>query len=160
MVQLYVDLDGVLANFDTHYKEVFGIETSKALDNVDWDAVRESQNFFRDMPPMPDMLELWARVAPYSPIILTGVPILVPEAESNKRAWVIKHLGEHVPVIGCKSADKCTYAEPGDILIDDWTKYQHRWLEVGGVWITHTSAASTLDQLEPLGYVEIRRPRA
>jgi len=158
MAQLFVDLDGVLADFDAHYEAVTGVRASVIADNVDWELVRSCPDYYLNIPPMADAHILWARVAPHNPTILTGIPWGVPDAEANKRAWVAKHLGEHVPVICCKSADKCLNAQPGDILVDDWTKYQHKWLEVGGIWITHTSAASTLEQLEPLGYVEIRRP--
>jgi hypothetical protein len=40
---------------------------------------------------------------------------------------------------------------PGDILIDDWTKYQHLWLAAGGRWITHTSAENSVQQLLAMG---------
>jgi hypothetical protein len=59
-------------------------------------------------------------------------------------AWVATHLGEDVPVITCRSSEKCLYAQPGDILIDDWERYRHLWEAKGGVWITYRSAAETL----------------
>ena len=36
----------------------------------------------------------------------------------QKVAWIKTCLGEHVQVITCRSADKCLYAQPGDILIE------------------------------------------
>jgi hypothetical protein len=36
-MQLFVDMDGVLADFDAHYEAVFGVRASKELDNIDWD---------------------------------------------------------------------------------------------------------------------------
>ena len=43
------------------------------------------------------------------------------------------------------------HAAPGDVLIDDWEKYKSLWLDVGGVWITHRSAAETADELSTPG---------
>ena len=93
---IFVDLDQTLADFDRHYLATFGIVPDKQTDNVGWNKVRAVDGFYRDMPPMPDMRDLWNHVAPYRPIILTGVPSSVKEAPENKRAWVRKHLGDRV----------------------------------------------------------------
>ena len=154
MTQVFVDLDGVLADFDRHYDDVFGERPDKAADNVDWQKVREIPTFYADLPLMPDAMVLWDFVSQLKapPIILTGVPRLISEeAAANKRAWVDLNLGENVRMIGCRSRDKSLYAKPGDILIDDWEKYRHIWLAAGGRWITHTSADRSIDQLLDLG---------
>lgn len=150
-MRLFVDMDGVLADFDTGYEQVFGFRPSKMADNVDWKAVRAVSGFYENLPPMPDMSDLWAYVERHDPIVLTGIPYSVEEALSNKIAWITKHLGSNVEVRGCKSKDKCLHAKPGDILIDDWTKYQHLWVASGGRWITHTSAENTIAELKQLG---------
>lgn len=145
--QLFVDMDGVLADFDAHYKAVFGIDANKLLDNVDWSAVRVREGFYADMPPMPDMELLWEFVLPFDPILLTGVPMSVEEAPDNKRAWARRHLGPEIEVRCCRSKEKASHASPGDILIDDWEKYRDLWIAAGGVWITHLSANATIDAL-------------
>jgi 5'(3')-deoxyribonucleotidase len=150
-MQLFVDMDGVLADFDGHHETVFGIRSDKALDNVRWDRVHAVNGFYRDLPPMPDMHELWDRIAHHNPIVLTGVPTKVPAAADDKRAWARKHLGDHVEVRCCRSVEKCLHARPGDILIDDWEKYRALWVGAGGVWITHLSAGQTADELTRLG---------
>lgn len=101
--QIFVDMDGVLADFDTGYKAAFGDFGGKEADDVDWDKVRETQGFYASLPPMPDFDILWVALEPHSPIILTGVPSNVPEATENKRAWALKHIGPHARMIGCKS---------------------------------------------------------
>lgn len=152
-MRVFVDMDGVLADFDAGYRAAFGIESSKALDNVNWKAVRAVPGFYENLPPMPDMAELWAHVERHNPIILTGVPATVLEAPENKRAWVRKHIGAHVEVRCCRSAEKCLHAEPGDILIDDWDKYRHLWIAQGGRWVLHTSAAQSIQELIEMGVV-------
>lgn len=149
-MKLYVDMDGVLADFDRHYFNIFGISTSKLTDNVNWKQVNEIPDFFLGIPPMEDMWELWDFVKPYHPTILTGAPQDIQKSPSNKIRWVEKHLGEHVPVITCQSKKKYMYAIPGAILIDDWTKYKHLWEQAGGIWITHTSAKTSIEQLTTL----------
>jgi len=150
-VQLFVDMDGVLADFDAHHEAVLGVRSDKRLDNVDWERVRDIKDFYLSIPPMPDMKELWQRVERHRPIVLTGVPRLVPEAAGNKRAWAALHLGEHVEVRCCLSNEKCLHASPGDVLIDDWVKYRQLWLDRGGRWITHRGAVETAAELSALG---------
>lgn len=149
-MRLFVDMDGVLADFDAGHEAVFGTKPSKADDNVDWKAVRAVEDFYLNLPPMPDFAELWAAIEKFDPIVLTGVPRSVAEAPANKAAWVRKHLGDHVEVRCVLSKEKSHHAEPGDILIDDWDKYRHLWVAVGGIWITHTSAANTIAELEAI----------
>jgi uncharacterized protein YfaT (DUF1175 family) len=40
--------------------------------------------------------------------------------------------------------------KPGDILIDDFDKYRHLWIEAGGIFIHHTSAAASIRALREL----------
>lgn len=151
--QVFVDMDGVLADFDSHHHRVFGRLPDRVADNVDWSHVNNHDGFFLGIDPMPDMLELWAfvqRLTP-KPKILTGVPSSVAIAPENKRAWVRKHIGDSVEVICCRSKEKSLHAKPGDILIDDWEKYRHIWVGKGGRWITHTSAESSINQLLEMG---------
>lgn len=152
-MKIYCDLDGVLADLDAHYSNLFGLPASKELDNVDWRLVRDSKGFFASVPLMPDATELWSYIARYNPIILTGIPkrVKVEEASDNKREWVARHFGETIEVRCVHSGDKHLSAMPGDILIDDWEKYKDRWIVKGGIWITHVSASNTIEILRQMG---------
>jgi hypothetical protein len=158
MPRLFLDMDGVLADFDVGYGDRFGVRPSKADDNVDWKLVRRTANFYRDLPPMPDFKILWNEVRHLNPTVLTGVPKTVPEAPDNKRAWVAKHMGPDVPVICCLSREKSLHGRPGDVLIDDWTKYAHLWQAMGGTWITHTSAEASLRSLYEIDWFRRKAP--
>lgn len=152
--QLFVDMDGVLADFETGFFEQFGRKKSNggkgSQEDADWEAVRSVKDFYANLPPMPDMDTLWLYIYKYAPFILTGVPDAVPESSPNKRAWAHKALN-YGRVITCPSKEKYRFCIPGDILIDDWTKYQDKWEKAGGIWITHTSAANTIAELKRLG---------
>jgi hypothetical protein len=149
--QIFVDMDGVLADFDTQYEKVFGIKNNIEKDDVDWKKVRSIPNFYADIPPMPDMRILWNYVSSYNPIILTGIPSSVAEAAGNKVMWAVKNIGPEVRVWPVRSKEKYLYGKPGDILIDDWEKHRHRWENMGGVWITHINAETTIEELAELG---------
>lgn len=150
MRQLFLDLDGVLADFDSFYESEFGYRPNR--NNPDppdlWANINGHKNFYGSLPLMPDAMELWNGVKQYhpSPIILTGVP-RNKKAEPQKREWVRKHFGADVKVITCYSRLKCTYAQPGDVLVDDWEKYRHLWENVGGVFILHRNASQSLSEL-------------
>lgn len=152
MKQIFVDMDGVLADFDRHHETVFGMRPDKAIDNVDWLKVRAVPNFYLNIPPMADLIDLWDHIGSFKPIVLTGIPISVEEAAANKKAWVRKYLGSDIEVRCCLSREKCQHAAPGDILIDDWDKYRDLWLARGGRWITHTSAEDTIRELSEMGF--------
>lgn len=148
---LFIDLDGVLADFDTAYAAITGAPPDKTLDNVDWREVVAVPGFYANMPPMPDAMVLWDYVSTFPDVVvLTGVPSSVPEAAADKRAWVTKHLGAHVKMIACRSQDKAKHMKPGDVLVDDWERYRGKWLAAGGIWITHTSAASSVAALKEM----------
>lgn len=152
MIRVFCDMDGVLADFDTGYWELTGTRLPKVnsvndvKDMVDWDWVRRSE-LFRNLPPMSDMHQLWEGIKGYRPIILTGVSKTASNSFPMKQAWIHDHLGPGIPVIGCQSKDKSLYCETGDVMIDDWNKYRHYWWGKEGFWITHTSAQSSIDQL-------------
>lgn len=146
--QLFVDLDGVLADFDKQFEVLFGHRPDRSKGDIPnmWERM-EKDDFFLKLDPMPDWEKLWNHCEQYDPIILTGAPKELHFIGQHKRQWVRKIIG-NVPIIVCPSRAKYYNADPGDILIDDWEKYMHLWKHVGGHWITHTSADSSIEQLE------------
>ena len=48
---LFVDMDGVLADFDAHHEAVLGVRSDKQTDNVDWLRVRDIKDFYLNIPP-------------------------------------------------------------------------------------------------------------
>src|SRR5690606_30553777 len=111
-----------------------------------------SPGFFETMPKTPDADELWAYCRPFDPQILTGLP-RGDWAAKQKRRWVAHHLGADVPVITCLAREKCVYAQPGDVLVDDRPRWAHLWEERGGIFVLHTSAAASIEALRELGFV-------
>ena len=53
--KIFVDLDGVLADFDTGYEKLTGVKPTRwpAPDNIDWKAVDKAQDFYLRLPLIP-----------------------------------------------------------------------------------------------------------
>ena len=148
---LFLDLDGVLADFDRHVHNLTS-RTADALDAEDrlWMFVGTQPNFWFDMPRTPYATEIWEvskRIAfPRQPVILTGVPRTGREtAEAQKRQWVAQKLGSEVEVITCFSRDKQRHMRaPGDILLDDRVDNITRWRRAGGTAVLFRPEAPLL----------------
>ena len=146
---VFLDCDGVLADFDTYAEAYFGMNPRAYEKQVGsakfWEQLEAKGDFYRNLPLMPDAMTLFEGVKHLHPTILTGCP-RGNWAQGQKVAWAAEHF-PGVPIITCRSADKRDYAKPGDVLIDDWPQHRHRWIEMGGVFIVHHDAASSLAAL-------------
>lgn len=147
--QLFLDCDGVLADFDTHALDYFGMPARQYEKEMGqkkfWKELQEKGDFYRNLPLMTDAMELYEGVKHLEPVILTGCP-RGNWAQQQKIEWVEQHF-PGVKIITCRSADKRDHAKPGDVIIDDWPQHRHRWIEMGGIWISHFCAKTSLDAL-------------
>jgi len=148
---LFLDLDGVLADFVSHVLSLFGQPPSEMPLGEMWSRAARTPAFFESIPLTDDAHELWAYCAEFEPTILTGLP-RGNWAAPQKRRWVATHLGPHVPVITCMSRDKSNYATPGAVLIDDTVRYARLWEDRGGTFVHHRSAAQSIRELQRLGF--------
>lgn len=154
MNQLFLDCDGVLADFDTAAEQLFGQNSRLAEAELGtpqfWSRIRNSRNFYGKLPLLADARLLYEAVAHLDPIILTGCPH-GGWAEPQKVAWAARHF-PGVPIITCRSKDKRNYLRSnGDILVDDYLKYRHLWEEAGGVFVHHRTARESICSLAALG---------
>lgn len=145
--RLYLDLDGVFADFDRHYADLFG-HYHKAIPDAElWGKIHSMPTFFRDMPVCPGAKEfffdvrksyLWGDFAELS--VLTACPKeAYAHVAGQKREWVREHLSRFVtvlPVAGGSSKPLFMH-EPGDILIDDFERNTKAWEAAGGRAILH-----------------------
>ena len=152
---VYVDLDGVLADFELGLKQISGGRgLAEVGDEHLWDVVRPyADGFYANLPLMPDaeMMWHWLHQGPFEDIqILTAIPRRAnfPTAERDKRIWVAKHFGEDVKVnIGPFAIDKQNYCKPGDLLIDDSELNIPQWRAKGGIGILHKSGFATVYEI-------------
>jgi hypothetical protein len=149
--RLFLDLDGVLADFDRGVREVTGQPPEALPLRSMWAALARAPRFFETLAFMEDAELLWRFCAPYQPTILTGLP-LGSWAPAQKRRWVARMLGASVPVITCMSREKPRYSGPGHVLVDDRAEAGAGWEAKGGTFVHHRSASASIDALRRLGF--------
>lgn len=149
---LFVDLDGVLADFDRGVLELTGRLPSQLSPRAMWPILSRTPDFYNSLAWTIDGKELWEGVQTHKPLILTGLP-LGKWAEPQKRAWCARVLGESVEVICCLSREKAARGhersgpDSTPILIDDREKLREAWEAMGGIFILHRSAQESLEVL-------------
>jgi len=148
MNTIYIDMDGVVADFDTFVGGVLGREigwgTSQDLTDDEWVKLASVDRLYYQLPLMPDATKLVAYAKSLSTRFyiefLTAIPrrTTIPSAQADKQAWITKYFPGMRMNIGPFSRDKQKWCIPGDILIDDRPSNIKEWEAAGGIAIYHT----------------------
>lgn len=139
---IFLDLDGVLADFEYEITSIFDGKRPLSLEEEEWEIIKaNSPTLFSNLELMPSAITLMEsfRTLGFSPKILTAIPkrIQWPEVTGHKREWVYKHFGTNTAVhFGPFAIDKQFHCRPGDILIDDHLMNVNQWKGRGGyAWL-------------------------
>ena len=90
MKTLYIDMDGVLVDFQRMLDEK-GLTTKEEIDEY----VDNTKGIFKKLKPMPGAIEAFKFLSQhFETYILTTAPWKNKSAWSDKREWVEKHLGK------------------------------------------------------------------
>jgi hypothetical protein len=147
--KIFVDLDGVLVDFDQGVKSIFGKGPDELSPGVMWGRLAKTPDFYDQLYWLEGGKELWKYVSQHNPIIMTGLP-LGKWAEPQKRSWCCRELGEAVEVICCMSKQKGLKVkeviQEGEVpvLIDDRISAKEAWEAVGGIFIHHTNVDNSI----------------
>jgi hypothetical protein len=146
---LFLDCDGVLADFDAGAREVLGATPAeferKHGRGEFWKRLARASDFYGTLPEMPDAQRLFAAVKHLQPTILTGLP-LGRWAAPQKERWAAAHF-PGVPIITTMARQKHLHMTRGDVLVDDRENHRHLWEDAGGVFVHHRDADSTIAAL-------------
>lgn len=158
--QLYLDCDGVLADFDKGATAVLGLpprefEKRHGLGRF-WAKLAQAPDFYFSLPLLPGAMRLFDAVKHLKPVILTGLPRGNWAADQKKR-WAAQHF-PGVPIITTMARDKRNHAKPGDVLVDDQLRHAHLWEEMGGVFIHHRDVDTSLGELR--AFFSLNEPEA
>lgn len=149
MPDLFLDADGVLADFDAGAIKLLGMKPRAFEERHGkrefWRRLAKAKGFYASLPLMSDALELFEGVKHLRPTILTGLP-LGNWAAPQKVQWAAEHF-PGVPIITCMARDKYRYMQPGDVLVDDSPTHRAAWENAGGTFILHRSARGSLGEL-------------
>ena len=145
MKTLYLDMDGVVADWDTAAEQYLGSK-KKSEDGrwnyESWQKLRQHERFFAELPKMhraDDLVELARqfRSQGWRVLFLTAIPRDNdhPWAFHDKMAWAQLYYPD-VPVhFGPYSEDKQDHCKQGDILVDDRLSNIQEWTMKGGIGI-------------------------
>ena len=150
--QLYLDCDGVLADFDRGAEQVLGMHPRAYEQRYGrgrfWARLAQTPDFFARLPLMPGATELFAAVRHLHPVILTGLP-RGNWAAAQKVRWAEQHF-PGTKIITTLAADKRNHCRHGDVLVDDTLKYRHLWEGAGGIFIHYVGVDQALQELAGL----------
>lgn len=169
---IYLDMDNVLTDFDKGLKNYGVIRNDMSfihLPYTEWTEenkkldvqVRECMardDFWLDLPMMKDARILWEFCQPYKPFVLTAKPFGFgndgDRIANDKWVWITDNLGPMHPgqFICCERSEKKNFIKSSNhkhqILVDDLAANCSEWESVGGIGIIHTSAKTTIKELE------------
>lgn len=161
--KVYIDMDGVLADFDRGVEELAGVprhdQSVHDEEKVDamWAAIRKVPHFYNRLELMPEAAEMFRKI--YDEFgerceILTGLPKPwrnIPNAAEDKTVWVKRLLSEDIKVNAVIREDKIRFcSDRGCVLIDDLKSNIKAWQKAGGTGILHTSPETTIVELKRL----------
>lgn len=148
-LRLFLDCDGVLADFSLGVRELLGTTAEAFIESRGqrefWRRIAGASDFYGTLPEMPDARALFAAVKHLEPTILTGLPF-GSWAAPQKVAWAATHF-PGVPIITCMARDKHRYMTSDDVLVDDRENHRRAYEEAGIVFVHHQNAADSIRQL-------------
>lgn len=156
---VYVDMDGVLADFFGEIARQHGVDYWREIHRQDIgiDQIAQEPEFFRTLPPMPHAEKLMQGIiklaGKYS---ILSSPLLsdVEQSTEEKALWLQKYLRQRQPQAVIFDHEKYKYAqqpnETPNILIDDWETNIRLWEANGGIGILYKDEdwQSALKKLE------------
>jgi len=152
--KIFLDMDGVLVNFDKQFKELTGedprtFETKYGTEGF-WEAIEKAGvGFWRGMEWMDGGEALYNRASQHDHALLSS-PSRSETSKIGKRLWR-RDKTPDTKLILARSYNKRKYAAPNHILIDDRADNIQQWKDAGGIGILYTSVDQVNKELDKLG---------
>jgi PAS domain-containing protein len=155
--KIYLDLDGVVCNFEKRYEEMFGVTPSDSRSlkefSPNWTKFIEDQQFETlDWYPGGQELLSFIRQIDLDVEILSssGGKKYHNQVTEQKMKWLQDHGIDYKANIVPGRRKKAEYAKPDTILIDDTPDVIESFDAAGGVGILHKDAVKTIEKLKQL----------
>jgi 5'(3')-deoxyribonucleotidase len=165
MPTIYLDMDGVLADFNSKAALILQASKQEKLQaqqsghwkEQDWEKLKKYPNLFRSLDKTEiadDLVNLAKKFKSelgWDLFILTAVPRNndVPDSFQDKFEWIQEHYPDIRIRFGPYSADKFKHAKPGDILVDDRKDNCNQWAAAKGiaVRVIESDRSAAVDEL-------------
>jgi 5'(3')-deoxyribonucleotidase len=146
--RVYLDMDGVLADFFGEWSRISGVNHYKDIDDVPakLELIRQHPTFWVDLPILSHAKDLIKTViANYGEYRICSKPLEGDDrSKSGKMAWIQQHLSDMPPAEIILTADKSAYATHDgvpSILVDDYGVNVNAWRAAGGIGIKYDPVA-------------------
>jgi hypothetical protein len=153
---IYLDMDGVVANFEKRYAELFGEVPERDRKKDFWGNFGKFilGSNFATLELMPGAMDLvnFLRKAPVPTHILSSSASLETHDAISKQklVWLQTHGITFTPIFVPGKKHKKEYAKPDALIIDDTISVIDDWRGAGGHAIWHKDVPSTLAMLSVL----------
>lgn len=165
MPHLYLDMDGVQADFFGAWAKKHGVPTYKEIPRREEDinelahsTAENVYNFFHDLAPLPGGMQIikWLH-ANKIPFTVLSAPLRGPYSDASKqgkRDWLDKY-NPGTSKNAIFTSAKYKYALEGgrkNVLVDDFGKYLDAWSGAGGIAVKHDDSTTqhTIQELEKI----------
>lgn len=156
--KIYLDMDGVIADFTKGYRELNNMEPREAEKNKRFDHFFDefiAAGKFASLDLMPGSRELITylnqlylnRSIPTEILSSTASQERYDEVSKQKKIWLQKQGISFVPNFVPGKRFKYQYAKPDTLIIDDTQSVIDDWRKAGGVAIWHKDVSTTIAQL-------------
>ena len=148
---IYLDMDGVIADFVKRYKELYGMEPKEAEKNHKFDQYFDQfimDNGFADLDLMPGAMDgitfLRKAQVPTQILSSTANEKRYDDISKQKMVWLQSKGITFNPIFVPGKKLKQQYAAPDKIIIDDTPSVIDQWNASGGIGILHKNWPDTL----------------
>ena len=148
--QLFVDMDGVLTDFDGRFNQLIHTSPSRfermhGTESFVEEVIKHGTEFWSGMSWTAEGRELWNYLKKFRPTILSR-PLDDEVSTMGKMQWLISNVGRTVPFMFAQEKEQ--YASSNRILIDDNFDNIDKWKKAGGVGILYISNEQTINELK------------
>lgn len=152
---IYLDMDGVLCDFDKRYKELFGITAGSARDKKEFhkyfDIFIQKRSFetLDALPGAMDLVEFLRKASVPTQILSSTANEENYDAISKQKLiWLQTHGITFKPNFVPGKKHKWKFAGPDKLIIDDTQSVIDDWRKAGGLAIWHQDMPTTLGILK------------
>ena len=143
--EVYVDMDGVLADFFGEWAKLAGVKSFRDIQDPEssLDLVRNTDEFWLKLPKTKNADALIDLIlSTWNGYKILSTPLAGdPDSEPHKLEWIKQNLKGRMPKDVILSHDKAKYATQPDgtpnILIDDYGVNIQKWEAAGGIGFKH-----------------------
>ena len=153
---VYVDMDGVLADFFGQVARIHGVSDWREIKRKDEADTRAAKipGFFEKLPALPcahDLIKGVMKIAGTYSILSSPLQSDVEKSVKEKSQWIADNLKPYPPQEELFSHTKYRYAKQADgtpnILIDDRGSNISSWEHAGGIGIKYQADEDSLDKV-------------